>query len=110
MSEVSGLERQLDNSKALVRERDMAIKLYSNPEFKELIVDGFCLKECARFAQESADPVLNAEQRADALGMAQASGHLRRFLSTVVLMGNTAENQMPDLEAAVDEARQEAGE
>lgn len=110
MTAVSGLEKQLEDSKSLIKLRDMAIKLYSNPEFKELIIDGFCLKDCARFAQESGDPALNAEQRADALGMAQAAGHLRRFLSTTVVMGNNAANQIPALEEAIVEARQEAGE
>jgi hypothetical protein len=110
MTEVSGLERQLEDSKKLIHLRDQAIKLYDNPEFKSLIVKGFCTEDCARFAQESGDPTLSAEQRADALGMAQASGHLRRFLSTTVVMGNTAANQKEDLEAAIEEARQEAGE
>ena len=110
MSEVSRLENQLESNKELVRQRNLATKLVTNPDFKELIVDGFCMKDCARFAQESADPALTHEQRADALGMAQASGHLRRYLSMIVVMGNTADNQTSDLEVAIIEARQEEGE
>jgi|SRR5690606_30251700 len=110
MSEVFALEKQLEDSKEAIARRDLALKLYKNPEFKKLILDEFCTTECARYAQSSADPALGDRERADALGIAQASGHLRRYLSVVVTMGNQAERLMPDLESAIEEARQEAGE
>lgn len=107
MSEVSALEKQLSDSKLSIERRQKALKLYNNPEFKSLILEEFCTTECARYAQSSADPALNPEQRADALAIAQAAGHLRRFLSVVVTMGNQAERLIPDLETAIEEARQE---
>lgn len=107
MSEVYALEKQLSESKLSLLRREKALKLYNNPEFKSLILDEFCTTECARYAQSSADPALNADQRADALAIAQAAGHLRRFLSVVVSMGNQAERLIPDLEMAIEEARQE---
>lgn len=107
MSEVFALERQLTEAQDIVKLRDIALKLYSNAEFKSLILDRFCVQECARYAQSSADPALTSEQRADALNMAQAAGHLRRFLSITVQMGNHAERQVPDLHDAIEEARQE---
>ena len=108
MSEVFALERQLADAKEQIKLRDTAVKLSANPEFKSLILERFCVQECARYAQSSGDPALNAEQRADALAMAQAAGHLRRFLSVTVQMGNHAARQVPDLEVAIEEARQEA--
>lgn len=107
MSEVFDLERQLAENQQIVKLRDTALKLYGNPEFKSLILDRFCVQECARYAHSSADPALTAEQRTDALNMAQAAGHLRRFLSITVQMGNHAERQIGDLEDAIVEARQE---
>lgn len=107
MSEVFALERQLTEAQEIIKLRDNALKLYASPEFKSLILDRFCTQECARYAQSSADPALSAEQRADSLNMAQAAGHLRRFLSITVQMGNHAERQVPDLEDAIEEARQE---
>lgn len=107
MSEVSALEQQLDNVKELIRLRELALKLYSNTEFKELILDRFCVKDCARYAQLSADPSLSVDDRANSLALAQAAGHLRRFLSVTVQMGNSAEGQVADLEEAIIEARQE---
>lgn len=110
MSEVLALEKQLQNAKQLVARREMALKLSENREFKQLILKDFCVEECARYAQSSADPALTLEQRADALALAQAAGHLRRFLSVVVQMGNTANNEIPQIEVAIEELRQEGAE
>lgn len=107
MSEVFLLEKQLEDGKKSIEKRDLALKLYNNREFKQLILQDFCVEECARYAQMSADPALAANERADALAIAQAAGHLRRFLSVVVQMGNNAERQAPDIEQAIIEARQE---
>lgn len=107
MSEVYALEKQYEDSKAAIVRRDLALKLYGNREFKKLILEDFCVTECARYAQSSADPALPADSRADALALAQAAGHLKRFLSVVVTIGNQAERLGPDLEQAILEARQE---
>lgn len=110
MSEVYALEKQREDAKELLARRELALKLSKNPEFKKLILQEFCTNECARYAQSSADPALNAEQRADALALAQSAGHLRRWLSVIVTMGNNAERAMPELDEAIEMARQEEGE
>lgn len=105
MSEVADLEHQLEQYKALKQRREMAERLARNRDFRVLILEGFCRDDAARFVQESADPLLNDEQRADCLGMAQASGHLKRYLSMQIQMGINAERCIPDLEAAIAEDR-----
>ena len=107
MSEVTALEKQLEEAKVFINRRDLAVKLYNNPEFKKLIIDEFCGSECARYAQTSADPALDDRQRADALAIAQAAGHLRRYLSVIVTMGNQSEEMLDRLEAEIEMARQE---
>lgn len=107
MSEVTALENQLEGIKELTERRERALRLSNNADFKKLILDEFCTAECARYAQASADPALKENERADALAMAQAAGHLRRFLSVTVQMGHQAESQMVDLENALAEARAE---
>jgi hypothetical protein len=107
MTNVIELEQHMENAKLLVDRRNMALRLANNPDFKKLILDGFCLHEAARYAQASADPALKVEERADALAMAQASGHLKRFLSVTVQMGAHSEHDMPNIEAALAEARAE---
>lgn len=104
---VEALERQLEGSKEIIEQQKMALRLANNRDFKKLILDEFCVKECARYAQMSADPQLNAVERADALALAQAAGHLRRWLSVKNLQGNTAQSSLASLEAELEEARLE---
>ena len=106
-TEVLALEKQLKDAKFLIARRDAALKLHSNREFKQLIIDDFCGTECARFAQMSADPALGPVERADALAMAQASGHLKRYLSVITQMGNVSEGSIVSIEEALDEVRGE---
>lgn len=110
MTQVEQLEQQLKDAKTLVQTRQMALRLAQNSDFKKLILDGFCTYDAARYAQESGDPALKPDERADALAMAQASGHLKRYLSMAVRMGEHAERTMGDIEEAIDEARLEEAE
>lgn len=107
MSEVERLEKQLADTKLLIQRRELAQRLYANPDFKKLILEEFCVNECARYAQASADPALGPVERADALAIAQSAGHLRRFLSVVIQMANASESTLLDLEEAIEEARRE---
>lgn len=102
---VEALEKQLEDQKGIIETQERALRLANNRDFKKLILEGFCVEECARYAQLSADPSLSAENRADALGMAQAAGHLRRWLQVINAMGNAAKNQVAELNEAIDEAR-----
>lgn len=109
MSEVEALERQLKQTQGLKQRGEMAERLARNADFRRLILDGFCRDDAARFVQESGDPALNEEQRADCLALAQASGHLKRFLSMQIQMGRVAERDIPNLEEALSEVRAEEG-
>ena len=109
MSDVMALEKQLNNAKKLVENRELALKLSEIPEFRKLILEEFCVNECARYAQLSAEPGLSPVERADALALAQAAGHLRRFLSVTIQQGFVASNSMQDLEDEIEAARQEEG-
>lgn len=108
MSEVTqptALEKQLSNAVILAERRQMVARLQANRDFRKLILDGFCLVEAARYVQESCDPAMTIENRTDALNMAQASGHLLRFLEVTSAMGAHAERTMKELEDAVAEER-----
>lgn len=109
MSEVNiySLEKQEIGFKQAIELRDSAEKLTRNADFKKLILKHFMVEECSLYAQRSADPMLTPLQRDDAMAIAQAAGHLKRFLSVIVQMGNHAESQMPALEAELFDARNE---
>lgn len=107
---VQGLEQQLEDTKGLIERRNLALKLASNTEFRKLILEGFCLRDCARFAQEAGDPALTEAMRVDAMNMAMAGGHLKRYLSAAFQMGASAENSIRDLEDNLADARAEEDE
>lgn len=107
MSIVSQLEKQLVELQDRVARRDLALKLEKNREFKKLILEDFCVVECSRYAKESGDPALTTAQRADAMALAQAAGHLQRYLHMVVTMGNVAEHEVKQVQEAIEEARRE---
>lgn len=115
MSQVAQLEQQLVEAKELVERRQMAMRLAKNADFRKLIMDSYCGTEAARLVQLSADPVLSDREKADALNMAQATGHFKRFMSMAIQMGAHAEGDMTNLEESIAEARveeqmEEAGE
>jgi hypothetical protein len=102
---ISALERQLKQGEDQMELRAAAQRLYKNRDFRKLIVECFMRDEAARYVQASCDPALDERSRADALAIAQASGHLKRFLSVVITMGNHAEDQVQALNFELDEAR-----
>lgn len=112
MSEVTAKLQELEAFKASCKKTaefgDAIIRLQNNPDFKKVINEGFMLYEAARYAQESGDPALTPTQRQDALNMAQASGHLKRFLSISVVMANEADNSLRGAEAEIENLRAEA--
>lgn len=110
MKQIEELEQFKLDQKTLATAGEQAKRLFENKDFKALILDGFCLHEAARYAQESGDPMLTADQRQDALNMAQASGHLKRFLSITCVVGNTAADNIIKADIALDEARAEANQ
>lgn len=100
------LQHQLVSNKAIAERGAMITKLRGNKEFREVILKFFCTEECARYAHESADPMISLENRADALAMAQAAGHLLRFMQITEQLGRNALAQIPEIRAAMDELEQ----
>lgn len=105
MSDIQDLEQEIKEAEELIARRKSALKLSENREFRKLFHEEYFHTEAARLVQLSADPALTLEQRADALAMAQATGHTKRYLSMAVQMGAVAERQLPDMVATLDELR-----
>lgn len=105
MSDILSLEQGIKDAEELVAKRDMAMKLAQNHEFRKLFMDDYFVTEAARLVQLSADPSLSPEQRADALAMAQATGHAKRYLSMTIRMGSHAEEELPEMRDTLEELR-----
>lgn len=107
MSQVSQFEDYIKGQKEHVDRRNMAMKLATNREFKKLILEEFCIHECARYAQNSGNPALSEQDRADSLMFAQAAGVLRRWLQVIARMGDQAESNISQAEEELSELRAE---
>lgn len=105
MSSVSELENQLEGTKAHIERRKMALRLKNNRDFKKLILEEFCIQECARYVHTAGDPNISQASRDDALAVAMAAGHLRRYLHAVDMLGKRAESEAHSIEEALEEAR-----
>ena len=109
MSEVTvqQLETQREGMKQAIEMRSAVQRLSKNADFRKVISEYFMEKECARYAHASADPALPERNQKDALAISQAAGHLKRFLSVIIQMGNAAEGELDSIDNALDEARAE---
>jgi len=107
MSDVAEIEKHIEKLRETAARKELALKLEKNRDFRKLILEEFCTNECANYAQLSADPNMSAESRADCLGLAQAAGHLRRWLSVCIQMGTRAEDDIKRAETELEEARRE---
>lgn len=110
MSEVSSiadLEQELEQYQYRKARKLMAERLANNSDFRKIVLEGFCRDDCARYVSESGDPLLGAEERKDALNIAQAAGHFKRYMRLQIQMGETADRNIRDLEEAISEVRAE---
>jgi len=106
-SDILELESQKEKLQAQIERRKMALRLTENPDFKKLIMEFFVVDECARLAHMAGDPALDQKRRDDAMLMAQAAGHLKRFLSIQIKLGENADDDLDDLEGRLAQARVE---
>lgn len=102
---IGALERQILGEKEAHARFEAIDRLFRNRDFKKVILEDFATKDCARYTRESCDPMLNPEQRADALAMAQASGHLLRYLDMADRMGSVSKDKIRELEDEIDYLR-----
>ena len=109
-NEIAGLEQQLAKAKHAKETNDELQKLMKNPLFRKVVLEGFCTKECARYVRESVDPALTPEQRADALGFAQAAGYLLNWFAVSEQLSGIAANDIGNIDMALEVARSETDE
>jgi hypothetical protein len=101
-SQLQELEQSLESAKKSVALRDALVKLQGNKDFKKLVLETYLVNAAADFARQAGDPAMGPNQRADALAMAQAPGHFKRFLNVVFAQGQQAADDIPQLEAAIE--------
>lgn len=107
---IASLERQLLGEKEAQARVEAIERLFRSRDFKKIILEDFAVKDCARYLRESCDPMLDDRQRADALAMAQAGGHLLRYLDLADRMGAYSKEKIVELQQEIDLMRAEPDE
>ncbi len=105
--EIAGLEHRIEAAKGAIAHAEDIRKLLANKLFRDVILKQFCVEHCARYVQESGDPLLSDSNRADALNMAQAAGHLRRWLDIGIRIGESEAGLLPNIQEELDVVRSE---
>lgn len=103
---IEELEASAVSAKEVVAQRDALVKLASTPEFRKLIVEGYLRDETARLTHISSEPGMTPQDRADAMAMAQATGHFKRWMNALIQMGNHAEKGIKDIDEMISEMRE----
>lgn len=107
MSDLKALEHQLAEAREFIQKKNQVEELTSNPLFKEIILQGFCIDDCARAIKASADIGVPKEEREDCIKLAQAAGYLEKYLHTVCRQGYMAEGDIARINEAIEYARTE---
>lgn len=107
MNTLESLEEQLKNEKLKIERRDAILRLKKNPDFRKVIREDFMVNECARYVRESINPMLQPNEQAMALAMAQSAGFLKQYLNVSIQMGDVAEGIASAVETAIEEVRAE---
>jgi hypothetical protein len=105
MSDIQDLEQHIKDAEFLIERRKMAIRLSENHDFRVLFHEGYFKEDAARLVQLAGDPACDPQQRADALEMAKATGHAKRYLSMAIQMGFHAERELPEMHSTLAELR-----
>lgn len=107
MSTIEQLERNKEDNKKLIDQSNLARKLIGDSKFRKLILEEYMIHEASRLIGSSADPNLSDVQRADMVAMAQAPGHLKRWLNVIGRMGDQALRDNAEIDLQLDELRAE---
>lgn len=103
--DIAQLQQNIPLLDEAIERKKLAESLLTNRAFKRLILDEYFVTEAARLVQMSGDIRLSQLDREHALAMAQATGHLKRYLSSIVQMGNVAQNDKDVALTTLDELR-----
>jgi F0F1-type ATP synthase delta subunit len=104
-AQIKEAEAQIEQIKAVIEQRDRMVRLLDNADFRTLVLEGFCRDECARYTKVSVDPSMGADDRADALAIAQSAGYFQRWINAFLQMTNQAANDLPKLKELIEELR-----
>ena len=105
--DIQQVEIDIEKARAAIQKMEALDRLYNNRDFKELITDGYFIKEASRCVLLKGDLNINEETRDHCDRMINGIGLLRGYFQQVNYFGQQAQAAMEDYEEAREELLQE---
>lgn len=105
MSEVKELEVYIKHLKNVIELSDKLKRLEINSDFKDIIQEGFCKEEMARYLSLAVSDKVSAENRDLYNRLAQSSAALDNYLAFIHIKGDQARNELPEVEDQLEELK-----
>lgn len=105
--DINQLEIDIDMARAAIHKMEALDRLYKNRDFKELITDGYFMKEASRNVLLKGDLNITEETERHCDKMIVGIGCLRAYFQTVNHFGQQAQVAMVDYEETHQELLQE---
>lgn len=106
-NEIQEVELSIEAAREMVDRGKAALRLADNPDFKRLITTGYFRDEAARLALLLSEPTISEEIRdninRDLIGV----GAVKRYLTTIVQMGEHAASEIESAQEVLEELRAE---
>jgi len=104
MSEVENIELSIEDARKLVARKDAALKLATNREFKQLILNDYYVDEAVRLTSCLGQPQMKNFE-AEIVGDLKAIASLRQYFQTIITMGRNAESELVEAQELLEETR-----
>lgn len=105
--EIEQIELTIEEASKMARIGEKALALSTNKLFKEIVMDGYFVQEAARLALLSSDPNIPENVRTYILRDMNGPGAFKRYLQTLVQMGNQARREVEESRETLQELMDE---
>lgn len=93
----------LESYEQSIKEGEKLKRLLENPDFKDIILEGFCTKACSDYIARSVNQKLSPDVREMALIAGKAGGCLKNYLQLKMYYYSTASNNIEELRNYIEE-------
>lgn len=110
-NEIRQVEQNLSQAKKLVAIGEALQRLYSNRDFKKVIIEGFFEQEAIRLVHLKSDPAMSSNQHQEnILKQMDAIGNLNQYFMTITKLASIASKTVDEDENTLAELLMENGD
>jgi len=106
-SEIQEIEINIEDLQQHVDRRDVLKRLNNNADFQRIVEEEYFKDEASRMLLLRDDPNLPADKKAFLEADMYGPGAFKRYLSTIMVLGNIAEQQIEELKETMDEIHED---